>query len=267
QEGGGYFDGPLPPEMCRADDARKEVLLLGSYHMSNPGADEFNLRADDVLAPRRQAEIEAVVARLARFAPTRVATEAPWGDTATLARYEAYLAGDREPGASEEEQIGFRLADRVGLDTIHPIDVQSSPDFASVIATASRDPRLAAKLGRMQEVGSEAIVLLGRWLSEGTIGSMLWHMNTPENLEKAHRVYTDFFVPVVVGDDYAGADMVATWYQRNLRIFANITRIATDPGDRVFVVFGQGHVPILRQLVIEHPDFCIEDALPYLERL
>jgi hypothetical protein len=30
------------------------------------------------------------------------------------------------------------------------------------------------------------------------------------------------------------------------------------------VLYGQGHIPILRQLVIESPWFCLEDPLAYL---
>jgi len=58
--------------------------------------------------------------------------------------------------------------------------------------------------------------------------------------------------------------MVADWYKRNLRIFANLTRIA-EPGDRIFIIYGQGHIKILSDLVVESPDFCLVDPLPYLK--
>lgn len=38
-------------------DARPEILVLGTYHMANPGHDIHNLQADDVLSPKRQQEI------------------------------------------------------------------------------------------------------------------------------------------------------------------------------------------------------------------
>jgi len=41
--------------------ARAEVLVLGVYHMANPGRDVFNMKADDVLAPKRQAEMAELV--------------------------------------------------------------------------------------------------------------------------------------------------------------------------------------------------------------
>ncbi len=43
-----------PPSAEKASAAgRAEVLVLGTYHMANPGHDIHNMQADDVLAPRR----------------------------------------------------------------------------------------------------------------------------------------------------------------------------------------------------------------------
>ena len=241
------------------------VLLLGSYHMANPGADQFNLEADDVLAPKRQAEIVALVDRLVAFEATKIAVEAPWGDSATFARWEGYISGGRELRRSEEEQIGFRLARAMGHETIYAVDAPSMLDFESVQRVAMANPRVAARLGGMQQVGEEVISTMARWLAEGTVGETLAKMNAPDMITRAHVPYIEFFAPVVDADDYAGADMVASWYARNLRIFANLTRIVDAKDDRIFVIFGQGHIPILRDLVIAYPDFCVEDPLPYLE--
>lgn len=68
-------EAPAPPA------ARAEVLVLGVYHMANPGRDIFNMKADDVLAPERQAEIARLVEVLKGFHPTKVAVEDdPWDD-------------------------------------------------------------------------------------------------------------------------------------------------------------------------------------------
>lgn len=264
-EAQGYLDREILPAECQSDDARVRILLLGSYHMSNPGADRFNLEADDVLAPKRQTEIQAIVDRLVEFDATKVAVEAPWGDSATFARWEGYLSGARELRRSEEEQIGFRLAHELGHETIYAVDAPSTLDFEGLERAATANPKAAARLGGVQSVGEEAISTMAKWLAEGTIGQMLARMNAPEMIVKAHMPYIEFFAPVVDGDDYAGADMVASWYMRNLRIFANLTRIVDSEDDRVFVIFGQGHIPILRDLVIDYPEFCVEDPIPYLD--
>ena len=59
--------------------AGAQVLVVGVYHMSNPRLDAVNVTADDVLAPKRQREIEQLAARLAAFRPTKVAVEIPFG--------------------------------------------------------------------------------------------------------------------------------------------------------------------------------------------
>ena len=52
-----------------------EVMVLGTVHMSNPGADRHDVQVDNVLGTRRQAELEAIANALARFRPTRIVVE------------------------------------------------------------------------------------------------------------------------------------------------------------------------------------------------
>jgi hypothetical protein len=253
----------IPPAECRPSDGRIPVLLVGSYHMSNPGADQFNLEADDVLTPRRQEEILAVVESLAQFAPTRVAIEEPWGDTTATSRYRAYLAGTLELRRSEEEQIGFRLAAAMGHETVYPIDVRMGLPGERIESVLAAAPELGRHVAGLEAWGEWAMATMGEWLAEGSVGDMLARMNTPEAISWADRGYFEFFLPLVAGDDYGGAEFVATWYERNLKIFSNLHRIS-GPGDRVFVLYGAGHIPHLRRFVIFSPQFCLEDPLKYL---
>src|SRR6185369_5442370 len=72
---------------------RATILILGTYHFDNPGQDAVNLQADDVLAPKRQAEIETVIEKLARYGPTKIAIEAPYRNTTWPDRYKQFVAG------------------------------------------------------------------------------------------------------------------------------------------------------------------------------
>ena len=256
--------GPVPPAECLANgEDRTPVLIVGSYHMSNPGADRFNLESDDVLSARRQQEIKDVVVRLAAFEPTVVALESPWGDTTNAADYRAWLAGEHELRRKEEEQIGFRLAQHAGLETVHPVDARMGLPDSLLAATMEVDPSLGRHLAGIEPYGEAAMALMAEMLSEFTIGEFLWEMNSPEGLAANHTTYFRFFLPIVAEDSYGGADYIAVWYRRNLRIAANIGRIA-EPGDRVFLIIGQGHAPILRQVLTDWPRFCLEDPLNYL---
>jgi hypothetical protein len=232
--------------------------------MRNPGTDGFNLESDDVRTPKRQAEIETLTEQLASFRPTKIIVEKRWQDSTTLARYQAYRQGEHELNRDETEQIGFRLANTMGHESIYPIDVVMMLNDEALGPLIAANPDFQQKMQGVEEFGSGMMRLMGKWLSEGTIGEMLYNMNRPEYIRLAHDPYFEYFVPIVEGDNYAGADMVTTWYQRNLRIFANLTRITDSPDDRIFVIYGSAHVAPLHDFVAAHPGYCVVDPLPYL---
>jgi hypothetical protein len=266
-------DAPLPAEVREFESiapapAEIPVLLLGTYHMSNPGADMFNLKADDVTTPKRQAEIQAVVDRLALWRPTKIAIEDPFGDTNVVQRYKAYLRGDHTLRKSEEEQIGFRLAKQLGHETIYPIDVRMGMDSDALEPLVASDPgRYGPYMQELQVIGPAAIAQMDKWLQEGTIGSMLYKMNSPELTKLAHAFYFRVFAPIVKGSNYAGVDLISGWYHRNLRIFANLHQISDRPDDRIFVIYGQGHIPLLQQFADDSPYFRTDDVQGYLRGL
>jgi hypothetical protein len=49
------------------------------------------------------------------------------------------------------------------------------------------------------------------------------------------------------------------WYSRNLRILNNILKTRPAPTDRLLVIFGSGHMPVLRHLVEANPLFEVVD--------
>ena len=72
-------------------------------------------------------------------------------------------------------------------------------------------------------------------------------LNSPR-ADSAHGIY---MAALRVGADtsYPGATMTARWYERNLRIASNVLRLIEGPNDRVLVLIGAAHGPILRELL------------------
>ena len=100
-----------------------QLLILGSPHFGNHNRDIANAHVEDVRTSERQREIEAVVARLAAFRPTHVAVEWPADQQARLdQRYVDYLAGRYVLASDEVDQIGLRLAARLGLPRVDAIN-------------------------------------------------------------------------------------------------------------------------------------------------
>jgi hypothetical protein len=60
-----------------SSEERPRVMILGSLHLANPGADDTDVEADDPRFDRRQRGLEVLAERLARFRPDRIAVELP----------------------------------------------------------------------------------------------------------------------------------------------------------------------------------------------
>ena len=89
--------------------ARAEVLVLGVYHMANPGRDIVNTQADDVLTPKRQAEMAQLIEALKKFHPTKIAVEREIGDNSIGKDYADHLAGKHELTRNEIDRKSTRL--------------------------------------------------------------------------------------------------------------------------------------------------------------
>jgi hypothetical protein len=241
------------------DPAR--VLILGTYHFANPGLDVIQTQVADVLAPAKQAEIAAVVEALSRFRPTRVVVEqlpstAPGLDSL----FAAYREGRHTLGRNETEQLGFRLAAAHGLAGVHPFDHRGEFPFGPVMEYAQRhDPAFVQMVQReMARITEES----NREQREMTVGQILRAANHPEQLAAAHGMYLRF-ARVGAGDTQVGAELLARWYERNIRMFSNLQAVVR-PGDRVLVITGSGHAPILRELVGYDPEMELVEANDYL---
>ncbi|MCU7372302.1 DUF5694 domain-containing protein [Paucibacter sp. O1-1] len=116
--------------------AEVQVMVLGSYHFANPGLDLHNAEVDDVLSARRQAELVELIERLASFRPSMVAVEARADALPgrALPGYRRYLSGEGPPDRNEIEQIGYRLARRMGLDQVLGVDAPGEFPFAALQA-------------------------------------------------------------------------------------------------------------------------------------
>ena len=62
---------------------------------------------------------------------------------------------------------------------------------------------------------------------------------------------------------YTGAEMVSKWYERNLKIFSNIQRLAYSH-ERILILYGAGHLPILKELIRADDSLKLADINYYL---
>ncbi len=232
------------PSWCQSD-ARPEILVLGTYHMANPGRDVYNMKADDFLAPKRQQEIAQLVEVLKKFHPSKIAIESEVGSERATHEYADYVAGKYTLTANEIDQIAYRLAKELGHKTIYPVDEEGDFPWEHVV-NFSKANDMADKFAKVGDEMGKLVKEQDEYLHSHTILEMYEYLNSDALSAKGVAFYYGL-VPFGDPGDYAGPDLLAAWYQRNIRIYHNIVKIIDSPNDRILVIFGSGHLGWLQQ--------------------
>lgn len=254
-----------------AAQAPIEVMVVGAYHMGNPGQDLANVEADDVTQPQRQREIAAVVDSLATWRPTRVLVEIQRPAPFTVPEYHAFRPAQLGTNRNEIVQLGYRLAHQLGLPDVHGFDEQRSegePDYFPFDRLQAR----AAQQGEPQRTSDmlnffrSAAEEESRLQAQLSVAQLLLRHNDPQRDRNGHARGYYSMLSLGDADNQVGAEFNAYWYMRNAKMFAKIALIAR-PGDRVLVLVGSGHRYWLSHFVEMTPGFTAVDPRPYLERV
>ena len=258
---------PLLAQSPSPTPASAEIMILGTYHFGNPGLDLHNMKAENVLTPERQQELDDIAARLAKFKPTKIAVEA-LSDRPDYSsqKYTEFTPEKLTTNPDERVQIAYRLAHRLGQKTVYAIDEQSDTidyfPFDKVQAYAKAHQQTAA-LDRMQDKVEKKVKAEEAAQKTTPIRLLLAQMNEPAQVRADHDEFYNGLLAFGDQKEQPGADLNAAWYLRNAKIFAKLTQIA-QPGDRVLVVFGAGHAFWLRHFAEQTPGFSLAESKEFL---
>lgn len=223
-----------------------EVMILGTSHFGNPGQDVINFEFPDVLHPKYQDQIDDVIESLSEFQPTKVAIEArPDYKPKVDSMYSAYLNGSHSLSRNERQQLGFRLAGNFNHNQVYSIDHGGDFPFQAVLDFAKEhQPEF---MEQFQKISSYVENRNQKLVNSSSIPEILRKKNSPEYLAVQRHFYA---FTASVGNDttFVGAELVGEWHERNIKIFSSLSQIA-EPGDRIIVIFGSGHAPLLRYFV------------------
>lgn len=242
-----------------------EILLLGTFHFRES---QFDFCSDQV-----QDELDRLVQKLSVFNPDSIAVEVAIHQQEVVSKsyqkfsltdlrnYEKmrnkslgdiHLFGETHPITYDNEaiQVGYKLGKLLKLDDIHAVD----DDIALGDSAAKLMPFLTDVLEAMQNDMSKH--------TEDSIIELYRYYNSVEWSKLNHNIYIRAN-SVKIDGTYAGAEMNTKWYERNLKIFANIQRLATI-SERLFIIYGAGHLQILKDLISADDNLKLVDVYKYL---
>lgn len=244
-----------------APDAR--VLLLGTFHFSDPGNDAVKTQSLDVTTSVSQRYLLELSNRIAgEFKPTKVLLEySPAREDEVSNQYQAFLAGTFELPINEIYQLGFRIAKASHLTEVTSFDNQDIQWQAGAMLeyAESKDPQAyAAFEQKIAEITEDT----QRDQDTLSLQQLLLKHNSVQQLDFNKALYIGTNA-IGARDGYSGADAAASWWSRNFRMYANIQMSAT-PGERVLVLAGSGHVAIIGDFLELDPQRVAVDVTPLL---
>nr|WKN34030.1 DUF5694 domain-containing protein [Tunicatimonas sp. TK19036] len=248
---------------CEQPVDQAKIVVLGMFHFASK---ENLLRQsfDDIQSNKSQRDIKELVNRLAKFAPTKIAVERPYyTDEELNQRYQLFLEGKYNLTPEETDQIAFRLAKKLGHKRLYTVYHPGGFEVDSAVAYAQNHAQ-ACLYDSIVSIGRRLLDTLDAKIEDKGIIGGLKYFNSQEAIALNHLTY---FYLSRIGDrsNRIGADLVADWYEVNLKVFSNICDLAKDKNDRVLVIYGQGHSKILSDLIRSAPTLELVDIAEYLE--
>ena len=257
---------PIDPDEILLNGAKlPKVLLVGSWHFDYPGLDSHVIKEENqinIYSDKRQKELQELLDYLALFKPTKILVESGPITGYIKHNYAEWKAGRENLMANERSQIGMRLVEKFKLDTIYGVDDWPLIMDLHYDSLLTNIPYLDSIYKRHYFGGDDSLheryTKFYKYEETFQVNNTLLESFKFLNSDK---VLNRYFGAYIAGGQFAsdrkeGPDALSMfWFNRNLRIFRNIQRIKTSEEDRILILFGSGHVSILKWLFECSPEY------------
>lgn len=106
----------------------------------------------------------------------------------------------------------------------------------------------------------------GAKMANATLLERLVIGNMPPVLDHLMNINADLMTYLINDENLEGADTAAQYYERNLKMYANLNQIPMTEEDRVFVIMGGSHIAFLKDFMERSPRYNMVNTLDYLQK-
>jgi len=250
----------------QATPPRTKILLVGSIHFTPSTQDAYKNKEVDIQDKQRQAQLEQMLAQLSQFAPNQICIEVPTKAQSKVdSEYHQYLKGQYKLGTDEVDQIAYPLAKRLALPALTCVNYRGSFDLDAVNKYAKENNQTAV-LTALEQFAGQTMAGVTKVQEGKSITELYRFINSKEELTKNAAIYTEYATRIGQGSDYHGTDLVANWYSTNLHIYTNILRAIRPTDKAIMVLFGYGHISILKHLFELNPRFEVVEVADVIKK-
>jgi len=254
------------PAIYAQKKAKIKIVLIGTLHLTPSKEDVYKNKSINLHTKQRQYEIQQVVNKIVSFHPNQVCLEYPIEDQFEMdSIYNAYKAGHYQLKDNERDLFGIQSAKKLGLAKLTCINYSFGNFAFDTIVRFAKENDQQIYLDSINRMATEFLKKADEKLTTLSLSDFLIYINSKEELEKNLSFYTKYTTRIGNDQNYVGANLTADWYSTNIHIYTNLLKLVKPTDKSIVVIFGQGHIPILKHLLNNNSDFEVVEVKDFLK--
>lgn len=239
-----------------------EVLLFGTFHFNNPGADVAKTKSFDIESEKSQKELEEITDKIKAYNPSKIFVEWEYNDQEKLdSLYNLYVAGtyfDNPKLSSyykqgETFQLAFRAAKKLGHKKVYAMDYTNTDfPFDSLMQVAKENNQTELQEEVMQVIQEFSTGFDAQINTQKSLKEILYYTNSPALRQKDLALYTQAMMKAGGKENFVGAYLASEWYRRNLYMLSIMQKQITKEDKKVMILLGSGHTALISQIISTH---------------
>lgn len=240
------------------DSGKISVLNFGSAHLTHTS--DANTAVRDLKNLQVKDDINKIVKCLVAYKPTVICIEMqPDNNSFVNEVFQKYIIdqSNRLNYSEELNAIAFETARLSDVKYIYGIDDQMGFDYPSLIDLANRNT-------------SDSLFVVNQMNSYKEVNNLplleqFYKINTKEYKMETFNFY-NFLATMHTNEKYEGADIIADFYKRNIRMYSNFCDIPLTKNDRVLIILGATHTAYFDVFLENNPKYKVENTLDHLSK-
>ncbi len=247
----------------------KEVLLIGTFHYNNPGADIAKTKSFDILSNKSQLELEQIASSIKDYNPTKIFVEWPYDEQKELDslyylyKENQYFTNDNLSNfyiKNEIFQLAFRVAKMNNLEKVYAIDYSNTEfPYGEVMNDIENNKQLELKEKIENTISKFTDDFDNMIDSDVSLKELMYYQNSIEMRYISNDLHNNVFSLAGSSNDFNGVFLTSEWYKRNLYMWSLIQKKVSKPDERIMVLVGSSHAAMIELFIKENKDWGIKE--------
>tara|TARA_R110002049_G_scaffold170139_1_gene336730 strand:- start:4575 stop:5438 length:864 start_codon:yes stop_codon:yes gene_type:complete len=253
----------------------KEVLLIGTLHYNNPGADVAKTKSFDILNDKSQAELQEISSSIKKYNPTKIFVEWPYDEQRELdSLYQLYIQDkyfkNKELSSfylkNEIFQLAFRVARDNNLKKVYAIDYSTPFHFEQVMNDIEKNNQSQLKAEIQNGFSNITSEIDDRIESGLSLKELTYFINSQKFREISNNWHNNLMLLAGGPNDFSGPELTSAWFKRNLYMWSLIQKNTMESDDRIMVLIGGSHAAMIDLFVRDNKNWKVEELKDIMKK-